>query len=349
MAHDLRLAVRMLVKNPGFAVAAMVTLAIGIGANTAIFSVVNGVLLRPAPVEDLDRLVVFWETDRNSGTTREPGSIPDYLDYKAQGRSFSALAGFMAGEMNFTASRVDPIQIASLRVTHDLFPLLGVAPSVGRNFTAAEDVANGPAVALISESLWRGALGGQSDVVGQTIRLDDRPFQVIGVMPDATDFGALQILSAAAYGRGFADRGDRTRADVWLPLQADPKTLPRSTHPLLMVGRLAQGVTLAAAQTEMEGIAGELERGYPENRGRGVNVDPLSEIVFGPVRPMLYVLLGAVALVLLVACVNVASLLVARGTARVREVAVRRALGATPKQLLRQFLLESLLLTALAA
>jgi predicted permease len=349
MRADFRLALRMLGKNPGFAIAAILTLALGIGANTAIFSVVSGVLLRPAPVADLDRLMMLWETDRNSSTTREPGSIPDYLDYKARGTSFESLAGVMAAEVNLTASAVDPIQIAALRVSHDLFPMLRIGPLQGRSFTPEEDAAQGPSVALISESLWRGTLGARPDVIGQTIRLDDRPYSIVGVMPDATDFGVLQILGAAAYSRGFADRGERTRVDVWVPLQPDPQALPRSTHPLFMLGRLAAGATRASTQDQLAGIAAELERDYPENRARGVNVEPLPEIVFGPVRPMLYVLLGAVGLVLLVACVNVASLLIARGAARSQEVAVRRALGATRGRLLRQFLVESLLLSLLAA
>jgi putative ABC transport system permease protein len=348
MRHDLRLAIRTLLKNPGFALSAILTLALGIGANTAIFSVVNGVLLRPAPIADADRLMMLWETDRNSGTTREPASVPDYLDYKSRGRSFDVLAGVMAGETTFTATAVEPVQIAGLRVSHEMFAMLGISPVVGRTFTAEEDVIKGPAVAIISESLWRSALGGRTDIVGQAIRLDERPFQIVGIMPDTTDFGVLQILATAAYGRAFADRRERTRVDVWTPLQADPEVFPRSTHPLFMLGRLASGMSPDAAQNEMAQIADDLERTFPENRARGVNVEPFSDIVFGPVRPMLYVLLGAVSLVLLVACVNVANLLVARGTARRQEVVLRRALGASRGQLLRQFLSESLLLTLVA-
>ncbi|OFW26736.1 MAG: hypothetical protein A3H97_00615 [Acidobacteria bacterium RIFCSPLOWO2_02_FULL_65_29] len=349
MTHDLRLAVRQLAKNPGFASAAILTLALGIGANTAIFSVVNGVLLRPAPFADLDRLVMVWETDGNSGTTREPGSVPDFLDYQARGKMLDALAGVSASEVNFSATAIDPIQIAGLRVSHDMLPMLGVYPLVGRGFTAEEDTANGPTVALVSESLWRGTFAASPTIVGQSIRLDDRAYQIIGVVADTSDFGVLQVLTAAAYGRGFAARGERTRVDVWLPLQADPQALPRSTHPMFMMGRLSPGATRVAAQGELAGIAADLERAYPENRARSVNVEALADIVFGPVRPMLYVLLGAVGLVLLIACVNVASLLLARGSSRAQEVAVRRALGATHGQLLRQFLVESLLLTMLAA
>jgi len=349
MLHDLRLAVRLLAKNPGFACAAILTLALGIGANTAIFSVVNGVLLRPAPLAELDRLVMLWETDRNSGTTREPGSIPDLLDYQARGKALDGLAGVIAGTVNLIAGTADPNQIAMLQVSHEMFPLLGVPPIAGRRFTAEEDLAGGPLVALISASLWRGSFGGSPSAIGQTIRLDDRPYTIVGVMPDASDFGVLQILGAAAYSRGFADRGERTRVDVWTPLQPDPQALPRSTHPVLMLGRLAPGSNVDAAQQEFAGIAADLERTYPVNVARGVRVEALGEIVFGPVRPMLYILLGAVGLVLLVASVNVASLLLARGAARTQEIAVRRALGASRAQLLRQFLIESLLLTLTAA
>ena len=349
MLHDLRLAARLLLKNPGFAAAAILTLALGIGANTAIFSVVNGVLLRPAPVADLERLVLLWETDRNSGTTREPGSIPDFLDYQARGRSLDALAGVIPGTANLETGTGDPTEVALLQVSRQMFPLLGVPPIAGRNFSVEEDAAGGPAVALISASLWRGAFGGSTSAVGRTIRIDDRPHEIVGVMPDAGDFGVLQILGAAAYSRGFADRGERTRVDVWTPLQPNPKALPRETHPLLMLGRLAPGASAEAAQEEFAGIAADLERTYPVNAARGVHVEALTDIVFGPVRPLLYLLLGAVGLVLLVASVNVASLLIARGAARTQEVAVRRALGATRAQLLRQFLVESLMLTIAAA
>ena len=168
-------------------------------------------------------------------------------------------------------------------------------------------------------------------------------------MADASDFGTLQLLSAAAYSRSFADRGEATRVDVWIPLRADPKALPRETHPIFMLGRLAPGQTTESAQRELGTIASSLESTYPSNRGRGVFVEPLADVVLGRVRPTLYVLVGAVALVLLIACVNVAGLLVARGAARAQEVAVRRALGATPARVARQFIAEGIVLSSAAA
>ena len=172
---------------------------------------------------------------------------------------------------------------------------------------------------------------------------------IVGVVADASDFGTLQLLSAAAYSRSFADCGEATRVDVWIPLRADPKTLPRETHPIFMLGRLAPGQTTASAQRELATLATDLESAYPVNRGRGVNVEPLAGCRAGPRAADVVRAPGAVALVLLIACVNVAGLLVARGAARVHEVAVRRALGATPARVARQFVAEGLVLSAAAA
>jgi len=346
---DLRYAIRSFLKTPALTAVIVVTLALGIGANTAIFSVVDAVLLRPAPMLDLDRLAMIWETDRNTGTTREPASLPDYLDFKSRSRTFERLAAMTTGEVNLTPEAGDPIRLPQLRMSADALPMLGVQPIIGRTFTAEEDRPGGPDVVLISESLWARSFGRSTSVVGQTLRLDDRPNVVVGVMPDGADFGVLQILSAAAYSRGFADRGMKADVDIWAPLQGDVQQLPRSTHPIFVLGRLAKGATHAGAESEMTAVAADLERAYPENAARGVHVEPLEAVVFGPVRPALYILLAAVALVLLVACVNVANLLLARSTARAQEAAVRCALGATQARILRQVLAETLLLTLTAA
>ena len=346
--QDVRIGLRMLGRAPAFTAVALVTLALGIGANTAIFSVVDGVLLRPAPVEDLDRLAMVWETDRHSGTTREPASVPDYLDFRVRSTRFVTLSALMGAEVNLTPRTGDPVRLVGMRITHELLPTLGLKPILGRTFTAAEDQAGGPTVAVISQSLWERSFGRDSAAIGETLRLDETPYTIVGVVPDTADFGVVQILSAAAYSRAFADTG-RVRVDVWTPLQPDPRTLPRDTHPIFVLGRLAPGATEASAQQEMSAIAADLERSYQVNDGRGVFVEPLAEVVFSRVRPALFVLLAAVGLVLLVASVNVANLLLARGTTRVPEVALRMALGAGRARLARQFLIESLILTLAAA
>ncbi len=345
LLHDFRYALRTLRASPGFTLAAVLTLALGIGANTAIFSVVDGVLLRPAPFERMDRLAMVWETDRASGTTREPASIPDYFDFRQRSAQLGSLAAFAPVEINLTRDGADPLRLPALGVSHEFLPTLGIAPLVGRGFTAEEDVPGGPRAVLISEDLWEQLFAGDEGVLGRPLRLNDNPWTIVGVLPRGADFGMLQVLGAAVYGRGFADRGERTRVDVWLPLRPNPAA-SRDNHPIFVLGRLADGATFAGAHREMTDVAAELERAYPSNDQRGAFVEPLADVVFAPARPALLVLLGAVALVLLVACANVANLLLARGTARARDVMVRTALGAGTARLARQFLVESAVLTA---
>jgi predicted permease len=210
-------------------------------------------------------------------------------------------------------------------------------------------VAGAPDVAVISESLWTTLYQRQPGVIGRTIRLNGRAHTIVGVVPRETGFGIAQILSAAAYSRGFVDRDRGAQVDVWRPLRATVTTLPRETHPLLMLGRLAPGGTRDSAQEELARIAADLERAYPSNQARGAFVEPFAQIVIGPVRPTLLVLLAAVVFLLLIACVNVANLLLARATSRVREIAVRSALGASTGHLARQFMVESALLTGAGA
>ena len=350
LLHDIRYALRSLARSPGFTIAAVVTLALGIGATTAIFSIVDGVLLRPTPFVDMDRLAMVWETDRKSGTTHEPASVPDYQDFQRRSGRFAQLAAFASFETNLTPEHGEPTRLAGLTVSHEFLPLLGVPPLLGRGFTADEDApGSGARVALISEDLWQRAFQRDPSVLGSTLRLDDVPTTIVGVMPAAADFGTLQILRAADYSRGFADRGGSVRVDVWVPLQADPASLPRDTHPIFVVGRLNAGASITQAQQELTAIAADLERTYTVNDARGVSLQPLARVVFGPVRPALLLLLGAVGLVLLVACANVANLLLARGAVRAREITVRRALGADARRLASQFLVESALLTTLGA
>jgi len=344
LGRDLRYALRLLAREPAFTATALLTLALGIGATTAVFSVVDAVLVRPIPFPEPHRLVLVWETDRASGTTREPASLPDFLDFQARSRALSALGALSGFEANLTPPHGEPTRLAALAVTHELLPMLGVRPLAGRAFAAGEDEPGAPDLVLISERLWERLFAREEGTVGGTLLLDDRPRTIVGIVPSGADFGVLQILGAAAYSRGFAERNVRVDVDVWVPLARDARALPRDTHPILLVGRLADGLPRGAAQDEMATIAADLERTYPQNAARGVFVEPLADVVLGPVRPALLALLGAVALVLLVACVNVASLLLARGSARAREIAVRTALGAGMPRLARQFAAENTIL-----
>ncbi|HKJ18382.1 MAG TPA: ABC transporter permease [Xanthomonadales bacterium] len=338
-------AIRSLTKSPQFSVIVLITLALSMGATTAIYSVIDGVLLRTSPFEQVDRLAMVWQTDRNSSTTREPASVPDFIDFEERTTTFSNIAAFAGSEVNLVPDSGDPTRLAAVRSTYDFLKMVGIRPIAGRWFNEEEDQPGAPEVVLISEGLWERLFSRDPSAIGQSLRLHDVPTEIIGVIPDDAEFGILQILGAAAYSRGFADRVGRVNIDVWLPLQPDPVVYTRHTHPIFTLGRLEDGATIEAAQQEMSAISNSLEETYRDsNDGRGANVEPLTDVVFGPVRPALYVLLSAVVLLLLVACVNVANLLLARGTARSRDVAMRAALGADSRRLAGQFLAEGVVL-----
>ena len=328
---DIRYGMRSLRKAPGFTLVVITTLTLGIGANTAIFSVVRGVLLRELPYADASRLVMVWETDRTSGTDSEAASIPDYFDFLTRARSFSGLAAFQPVPLNYVPAEGAPERVSAARVTGNFLTTLGVPTMLGRGFTDAEDRPGDARAVVVSESFWRSHLAGDPGAVGRVLRLDDVSYVVVGIAPQRMQFPSAGI-------------------DLWVPMQLTPQSGPRSNHGITLVGRLGPNVTVAAAQGEMTTIASQLEREYPrDNAARGVRIEPLEQTLLGPVRPALRILLGAVALVLLVACVNVANLMLARLSARGREVAVRSALGATGARLTRQFVVESLLLTIVAA
>ncbi len=315
----------------GVLVAVVLTLALAIGANTAFYSIVRAVLLRPLPFAAPDRVVLLSEFDRISGTTREPFSLPDYYDLRARTHGFAGLAGFASRPYSLAGDGSEPEQVVVTAVSADYFGLLGTEPLRGRVFAAAEDAPGGPRVALLGEGLWRRRFAADPGVVGRTVQLDGEPYVVLGIAPG----------SAELPGEG---------SQVWLPLQLGPTSQPRSLHNVRVLGRLAPGVSVATAGSEAAALAARLETDFPEaNRGRGMVVERAVDVTVGAVRPALWLVLGAVGILLLVACVNVANLLLARAWARAGDLAVRRALGASNLRLAREFLREGLLVALAGA
>ncbi|HWS52486.1 MAG TPA: ABC transporter permease [Pyrinomonadaceae bacterium] len=325
--QDLRYGVRALAKHRGFAAVAVVTLALGIGANSTIFSFANGVLLRPLPYRQPERLVMLDETAPKRGTLSMGVSFPNFLDWRAQNRVFEEIAAYQPGSYALVGGG-EPEQIRGARVSAGLFEVLGVAPVTGRTILSEEDRPGGETVVILGHGLWERRFGADPRVVGRSVSLNNRPHTVVGVMPPGFRFPEV--------------------ADLWVPLALDTQRWTRTDHGLSAVARLKDGVTLEQAQAEMGAVARRIEEQNPvTNEGMGVTVTDLRAGLVGDYRQSLLILLGVVGFVLLIACVNVANLLLARASTRRKEISIRAALGASRRRIFRQLITESLVLSAL--
>ncbi len=339
LLQDLRYGLRMLLHKPGFAAVAVITLALGIGANTAIFSVVNAVLLRPLPYREPGKLVRIYTEFPTMNLKKFWMSAPEFLDIQNEADSWESIGAWTTTGRNVATSTDEPVRVTAAIITRGVIDALGVQPAIGRNFTPEEDRNGGPPTALISDGLWRRAFGKQADIVGKQIQINSQPTNVAGVMPPGFVFPP----------------GSNDPAEVWLPLQFDPANPGgRGGHNFYVIGRLKPEVKVEQARSEI----GSLMAGWksqnramhlPDPERHPILMVPLHEDVVGAARPAVLMLLGAVAFVLLIACVNVANLLLARAEARRREFSIRLALGAGRNRLLRQFLAEGMILVVLGA
>jgi putative ABC transport system permease protein len=330
--RDLRLAVRRLLREPGLALVCILTLALAIGANTAIFSAVNAALIRPLPYPDADRLVQVWETNPKAERWGDWASYPDFEDWTREARAFDGLAIYRSGRLRLTSGEY-PEMLVAVRASPSLFPVLRVDPMLGRPFLAEEGRQGQTDVAILSYGLWQRQFGSDPTIIGKSIPLDGRSHLVVGVMPPRFDFPTNLQPSAKP-------------PDVWIPMVRDAS---RGSHNYRVVGRLRAGQTIAQAGADMERVVRIVADLDPGHRGRGGAVAGLQQRAVTAVRPSLLLVMGAVVLVLLISCANVSGLLLARGAMRQREVALKLALGATSSRVLQQAVIEGIVLALIGA